>query len=268
MTSKRVSDKGKPSKRTSRNPFRIFGLLLHKSYLIRKKYWVKCLIFRIILPLIIILGMKTARDFKAASTTKSQNQTINDNYYPIEVIGSWIKPKETNFTLYYIPDNPNTKKIMDTVKKCLKLDNSSKVFSTIVSITLIIHSNSNRRSWFSRRNQNANRLSTQTKNCERRYAIFGCRLDELQWKLNEKYEIQDQTFYKRRWRFIRWFIHEEQKRFFNLANVPGWKFNPTNPAVLLFLKCMTIEICLENILIHELFWYNFSWASKEFQIPH
>lgn len=100
---------------------RIFGLLLHKSFLVRKRHWLFTLIFQILVPIILFLVMvMCARDSYSYEGVRYPSVQYNETHFvPVDPLTSRI---DTQFeTLFYAPRSPQIDRIINETMMCLKI---------------------------------------------------------------------------------------------------------------------------------------------------
>lgn len=100
--------------------WRIFGLLLWKNYVIRKRHWKVALFLQILLPMCIFLLLQKIR---SAPWVRKENENVT--YYPIETMTKEDLLEFEEVLLYYAPENNFTRKLMKQATECLSIHPAS-----------------------------------------------------------------------------------------------------------------------------------------------
>ncbi|XP_058807202.1 uncharacterized protein LOC131673316 [Phymastichus coffea] len=94
---------------------RIFGLLLYKNFLVRKRYWKSALFLEILATLFLFLGVWAMRNM--VPLRAYDRTTGNSTVYPIKSADDYVDELEI---LLVVPDNQFTKNLARRVQKCLR----------------------------------------------------------------------------------------------------------------------------------------------------
>lgn len=102
---------------------KIFGLLLYKNLIVRKRHWRMTILLQALVPIGLFALLQAARDFSVQSPVVINEST----YYPMVTQDDLMgKIKHGLSQVYYVPKNEYTEKIMEPVRRCLKILPASK----------------------------------------------------------------------------------------------------------------------------------------------
>lgn len=98
--------------------WRVFGLLLYKNFLVRKRHWKVALIVEILIPVLLFASVWAIRNEVADPPQRvGHNQT-----FPMESIANHRPDRTTR--LYVVPNSPSIKSFMEGVRHCLGMDSA------------------------------------------------------------------------------------------------------------------------------------------------
>ncbi|XP_035743056.1 phospholipid-transporting ATPase ABCA1-like [Vespa mandarinia] len=96
---------------------RVFGLLLYKNFLVRLRHWKLTLFLQVLLPVLVFALIQVGRDFNSIPP----KVVITDTYYPLQSKDNLLNLiKRSLTTIYFVPNDTSTTKLMDLTTKCLK----------------------------------------------------------------------------------------------------------------------------------------------------
>lgn len=93
---------------------KIMELLLYKTFIIRRRYWIKGLSVEILIPALLFLLIQSMRELAIDGPRKFNDFTI----YPPIPKSKFMQYKTRNYTFYYHPENNFTKTLMTTAGEC------------------------------------------------------------------------------------------------------------------------------------------------------
>jgi hypothetical protein len=101
------------------NTCKIFGLLLYKNLIVRKRYWRLTIFLQILVPVGLFALLQAVRDFSVQPPTV-YNESL---HYDMQTKEDLIKNKVNNAIhhVYYVPKNVYTDEIMENARYCLYL---------------------------------------------------------------------------------------------------------------------------------------------------
>jgi len=103
---------------------KIFGLLLYKNLIVRKRHWRMTILLQALVPIGLVVLLQAVRDFSVQPPVKINEST----YYPMYTQDELMKKINSELNkVYYVPKNTEiTEKIMEPVRRCLGLMPESK----------------------------------------------------------------------------------------------------------------------------------------------
>lgn len=103
--------------------WKIFGLLLYKDLLVRKRHWCMTLFLQALVPIGLFVLLQAVRDFNAQPPT-----IINENtFYPVQTQNDLMEKLDNDLNnVYYLPTNAFTNKTMESARNCLGLVSESE----------------------------------------------------------------------------------------------------------------------------------------------
>lgn len=107
-----------------RESLRTFIPLLYKTWLIRKKHWRRVLILQIAFPFLLLMLMKSVRDFNTPPQEREE--------YSLEMDTLEENQFHPDLNIYFSPSNDETKDVMKSVTTCLELESTSIFFSFLM----------------------------------------------------------------------------------------------------------------------------------------
>ncbi|KAM0731026.1 Phospholipid-transporting ATPase ABCA3 [Formica fusca] len=107
--------------------WKIFGLLLYKDLIVRKRHWRTILFLQAFLPIGLFALLQAVRDFSAQTPIKINEST----FYSIQTQNDLMEKLDNDLNnIYYLPRSTYTDKIMESARNCLGLvSESMKGFS-------------------------------------------------------------------------------------------------------------------------------------------
>lgn len=99
---------------------KIFGLLMYKNLLVRKRHWRLTIFLQALVPIALFALLQAMRDFSVNPPIVYNEST----HYEIQTREYLVKHKIDNSInqVYYVPKNSYTEKLMEeTTRKCLML---------------------------------------------------------------------------------------------------------------------------------------------------
>ena len=94
---------------------RIFGLLLYKNFLVRKRHWKMALFVEILIPLLLFVSIWGARNLVARPPTE-----LGKHAYLAQ--DQELHLPEGRKHLFVVPNNDFIKNIMKDVRECFKMN--------------------------------------------------------------------------------------------------------------------------------------------------
>lgn len=107
------------------NRWKIFGLLLYKNLIVRKRHWRMTLFLQALVPIGLFALLQAVRDFSVNSPI-----VINESIHYSANTQDELMGKLDNSlnNIYYLPRNKYTDKIMESARNCLQLLPESKCY--------------------------------------------------------------------------------------------------------------------------------------------
>lgn len=103
--------------------WKIFGLLLHKNLIVRKRHWRMTIFLQALVPIGLFMLLQAVRDFSVQSPVVVNKSTS----YPVYTQDALISRLDNDLNkIYYVPKNAYTEKIMESARRCLRLLPDSK----------------------------------------------------------------------------------------------------------------------------------------------
>jgi len=103
--------------------WKIFGLLMYKNMIIRKRHWRMTIFLQALVPIIVFTLLQAVRDFSVQPPVVVNVST----HYPLYTQDELMKRIDNALNkVYYVPKNAYTDKIMESVRHCLRLLPESK----------------------------------------------------------------------------------------------------------------------------------------------
>lgn len=98
--------------------WKIFGLLLLKDFIVRKRHWRMTILLQALVPIGLFALLQAVRDFSVESPVVVNTTT----YYPVYTQDELMMKIDNDINkVYFLPENPHTEKIMESVRYCLHL---------------------------------------------------------------------------------------------------------------------------------------------------
>ncbi|TGZ53371.1 phospholipid-transporting ATPase ABCA3 [Temnothorax longispinosus] len=98
--------------------WKIFGLLMYKNLIVRKRHWRSAIFLQALVPIVLFALLQALRDFSVQPPVVVNQST----YYPINTQDELMRKLDNDLhKVYYVPKNPYTEKIMESVRYCLVL---------------------------------------------------------------------------------------------------------------------------------------------------
>ncbi|XP_011644080.1 retinal-specific ATP-binding cassette transporter-like [Pogonomyrmex barbatus] len=98
--------------------WKVFGLLLYKDLIVRKRHWRMTLLLQTLIPIGLFALLQAVRDYSVQPPAVVNEST----YYPIYTQDELMWKLDNGLVkIYYLPKNTYTEKIMDSARKCLTL---------------------------------------------------------------------------------------------------------------------------------------------------
>ncbi|KYN32310.1 ATP-binding cassette sub-family A member 3 [Trachymyrmex septentrionalis] len=98
--------------------WKIFGLLMYKNMIIRKRHWRMTIFLQALVPIIVFTLLQAVRDFSVQPPVVVNVST----HYPLYTQDELMKRIDNALNkVYYVPKNAYTDKIMESVRHCLRL---------------------------------------------------------------------------------------------------------------------------------------------------
>jgi ATP-binding cassette, subfamily A (ABC1), member 3 len=103
--------------------WKIFSLLMYKNLIVRKRHWRLTIFLQALVPIGLFALLQAVRDFSVQSPV-----VVNENtYYSVETQDELMEKMNNDLNkVYYTPNNVHTRKIMESVRYCLRLLPDSK----------------------------------------------------------------------------------------------------------------------------------------------
>ncbi|XP_011704819.1 PREDICTED: uncharacterized protein LOC105460070, partial [Wasmannia auropunctata] len=96
--------------------WKIFGLLMYKNLIIRKRHWRMTIFLQALVPIALIALLQTIRDFNVQSPVVVNVSTL----YPVQTQQDLMQKIDNDeHQVYYVPKNAHTDKIMHSIRNCL-----------------------------------------------------------------------------------------------------------------------------------------------------
>ncbi|XP_018365508.1 PREDICTED: retinal-specific ATP-binding cassette transporter-like [Trachymyrmex cornetzi] len=98
--------------------WKIFGLLMYKNMIVRKRHWRMTIFLQALVPIIVFALLQAVRDFSVQPPVVVNVST----YYPLYTQDELMEKIDHALNkVYYVPKNAYTDKIMESVRHCLRL---------------------------------------------------------------------------------------------------------------------------------------------------
>jgi len=112
------------------NACKIFGLLLYKDLIVRKRHWRLTIFLQALVPVGLFALLQAMRDFSVQPPT-IYNESL---HYDMQMKEDLIKDKVNNAIhhVYYVPKNTYTDEIMENARYCLYLLPQSNYLTQIL----------------------------------------------------------------------------------------------------------------------------------------
>ncbi|XP_039306572.1 retinal-specific phospholipid-transporting ATPase ABCA4 [Solenopsis invicta] len=98
--------------------WKIFGLLMYKNLIVRKRHWRMTIFLQALIPIGLFALLQAVRDFTAQPPVVVNQST----YYPVYTQDELMQKINNDLNkVYYTPNNIRTHQIMESVRYCLRL---------------------------------------------------------------------------------------------------------------------------------------------------
>ncbi|XP_012054736.1 PREDICTED: ATP-binding cassette sub-family A member 1 [Atta cephalotes] len=98
--------------------WKIFGLLMYKNMIVRKRHWRMMIFLQALVPIVVFALLQAVRDFSVQPPVVVNVST----HYPLYTQDELMEKIDNSLhKVYYVPKNAYTDKIMESVRYCLRL---------------------------------------------------------------------------------------------------------------------------------------------------
>ncbi|XP_011705232.1 PREDICTED: uncharacterized protein LOC105460476, partial [Wasmannia auropunctata] len=96
--------------------WKIFGLLMYKNLIIRKRHWRMTIFLQALVPIALVALLQAIREFNVKSPVAVNVSTL----YPVQTQQDLMRKIDNDkHQVHYVPKNAHTDKIMFSVRKCI-----------------------------------------------------------------------------------------------------------------------------------------------------